>query len=105
MILRVKKHPILGTLDDSKKVNITVDGKKIEALKGDCIASAIIASGKNIFRYTEKYKKPRSLFCGIGQCNDCMMIVDGIPNIKTCITPVREGMKVQTQIGKGKWEK
>ena len=102
---RIKKHPILGTLDDREKVNIFVDGKNIQALKGESIASAVIASGKDIFRYTKKYNRPRSLFCGIGQCNDCMMIVNGIPNIKTCITPVRDGMKIQTQIGSGKWKK
>lgn len=105
MSYRIKDHPILGPLGDSRKININVDGEKIEAIEGESIASAIIASGKIVFRYTEKYKKPRSLFCGIGQCNDCMMIVDGVPNVKTCITPVREGMKIQTQVGKGKWEK
>jgi len=105
MSFRIRKHPILGNLDDSEEVNIFVDGKKVKAFKGECIASALIASNHNIFRYTKKYRNPRSLFCGIGQCNDCMMIVDGIPNIKTCITEVKEGMKVQTQIGAGKWER
>jgi hypothetical protein len=33
------------------------------------------------------------------------MIVDGIPNTRTCITPVRDQMKVQTQHGAGTWDK
>lgn len=27
------------------------------------------------------------------------MIVDGKPNVRTCITPLKEGMTVQTQYG------
>ena len=35
----------------------------------------------------------------MGRCTDCMMIVDGEPNVRTCITPVRDGMRVQVQHG------
>jgi len=31
------------------------------------------------------------------------MIVDGVPNVRTCVTPVRDGMVVQTQKGLGEW--
>jgi NADH dehydrogenase/NADH:ubiquinone oxidoreductase subunit G len=31
------------------------------------------------------------------------MIVNGIPNVRTCVTPVEEGMVIETQYGKGKW--
>ncbi len=105
MNYRIKKHPILRLPDNQKKIIFYLDGEKTEALQGDCIASAVIASGKKIFRYTKKNKKPRSLFCGIGQCNDCMMEVDGIPNVKTCITPVKKGMRINTQAGAGEWKK
>ena len=33
------------------------------------------------------------------------MVVDGIPNVRTCITPVRDGMKIETQKGLGSWER
>jgi hypothetical protein len=29
------------------------------------------------------------------------MVVDGVPNVRTCITPLKPGMKVETQHGKG----
>ena len=54
-----------------------------------------------VHRYTKKQHKPRGIFCAIGRCTDCVMIVDGKPNIRTCITPLREGMEVQTQYGVG----
>ena len=43
--------------------------------------------------------KPRGLYCSIGRCTDCVMVVDGVPNVRTCMTALKEGMKVQTQYG------
>mgnify|MGYP002597611626 CR=1 FL=1 len=71
------------------------------AREGDPIAAALMANGIRTFRHTARYHEPRGLFCGIGQCTDCVMEVDGKPNVKTCITRVREGMTVRTQEGNG----
>ena len=60
---------------------------------------ALKAAGVQIHRYTSKNHKPRGVFCAIGRCTDCVMIVNGKPNVRTCITPLEAGMKVQTQYG------
>lgn len=101
---RIVEHPILGKLEEPKKVNIIVDGKVYTAFEGEMIAAALIANNIKTFRYTQKQHKPRGIFCGIGRCTDCAMTVDNIPNTRTCVTPVREGMKIETQHGTGKWE-
>lgn len=100
---RIIDHPILGPLKNAEAVTIYVDGEKITARNGEMIAAALIANGKEIFRYTNNHHEPRSLYCGIGRCTDCVMIVDGIPNVRTCVTPVKEGMIIETQIGIGRW--
>ena len=82
---------------------ITVDGKTIEAREGEMILAALLAAGIRVNRYTSKYNQPRGFFCGIGQCTDCVMIVNGIPNVRTCVTPVEEGMVIETQHSRGKW--
>jgi predicted molibdopterin-dependent oxidoreductase YjgC len=97
--MRVTNHPILGFSHRRKEVNITVNGKVISAIDGEPIASALIAAGVKTFRITRVMKESRGYFCGIGLCSDCMMVVDGVPNVRTCITPVKEGMKVETQLG------
>ena len=94
----IGEHPILGEAK-GKKVVLYCDGEPIEALDGEPVAAALMANGIRHFRYTAKAKEPRGLFCAIGRCTDCMMIVDGHPNTRTCITPVREGMRVETQYG------
>ncbi len=102
--MRITNHPILGTKAEKKKVTIEVDGRKIEAEENEPIAAALAAHGMSVFHYTKKTKSPRGLFCAIGRCSDCFMIVDGIPNTRTCVTPVREGMKIETQRGLGEWK-
>ena len=99
---RIINHQILGELPETKLLKITVDGKKIKAREGETIAAALIASGIKVFRYTVKINEPRSLFCAIGRCTDCVMIVNGRHNIRTCITLVEEGMEIETQKGLGK---
>ncbi len=102
--MRITNHPILGTKAKKKKVIIEVDGRKIEAEEDEPIAAALTAHGMSVFHYTKKTKSPRGLFCAIGRCSDCFMIVDGIPNTRTCVTLVREGMKIETQRGLGEWK-
>jgi len=102
--LYIKDHPILGKLEKRKKVKIIVDGEEMEAYEGEMIASALLAHGKKFFRYTKRYKEPRGVFCAIGRCTDCVMNVNGIPNIRTCVTPAEEGMKIETQKGLGRWK-
>jgi NADH dehydrogenase/NADH:ubiquinone oxidoreductase subunit G len=34
---------------------------------------------------------------GVGY--DCLMVVDGRPNVRACMTPVSDGMRVETQRG------
>ena len=63
------------------------------------IDAALKAAGIMIHRYTNKNHKPRGVFCAIGRCTDCVMIVNGEPNVRTCITPLEEGMDVKTQYG------
>lgn len=101
MCMRIKDHVILGQEEPPKIVEITVDGKKLMAKEGEPILAALLAENIIINRYTVKRKEPRGLFCGIGQCTDCAMIVNGKPNVRTCITPVEQGMVIKTQYGVG----
>jgi len=99
--MRVEKHPILGDLPQGSRVQIEVDGEVIEAIEGEPIAAALLAAGKTIFRYTARRNEARGVFCAIGRCTDCMMIVNEIPNVRTCITAVEPGMRIRTQPGLG----
>ncbi len=84
-------------IERGHQIEIEVDGETIAAYEGESIAAALLASGRRTFRHSAKLDAPRGLFCGMGVCFDCLMTVDGVRNVRTCVTPVQAGMKVQTQ--------
>jgi predicted molibdopterin-dependent oxidoreductase YjgC len=101
--MRIEDHPILGSPPLAKEIVIAVDGREIKAREGEMIAAALVAAGIHVFRFTSRRHEPRGIFCAIGRCTDCVMEVDGRPNVRTCITPVREHMSIRTQEGPGTW--
>ena len=99
--MRIKEHPILGTFEKGRQIQFTFDGKPMEGFEDEPIAIALRANGVMVHRYTAKKDEPRGIFCAIGRCTDCIMVVNGIPNVRTCVEQLKEGMVIQTQMGVG----
>jgi sarcosine oxidase subunit alpha len=78
-------------------VIFSFNGKPVEAREGDSVASALYRSGRRIFSRSFKYHRPRGLLCMRGKCPNCLMNVDGAPNIRTCVTAARAGLRVRSQ--------
>lgn len=83
--------------DTTNKFTFEFDGATVEAQAGDTVASALYRGGRRIFTRSFKYHRPRGLLCMAGKCPNCMMNVDGTPNVRACITPARPGMQVRHQ--------
>ncbi|HHS50021.1 MAG TPA: (2Fe-2S)-binding protein [candidate division Zixibacteria bacterium] len=98
--MRIVEHPILK-FERGRKVAFTLDGKPMEGFEGEPIASALHDAGVTTLSYSIRHKRPRGFFCAIGHCSSCLMEVDGRPNVRVCTEPLREGMVVKTQSGKG----
>ena len=81
----------------SKRVSFTFGGKTLQGVEGDTVASALYASGVRTFTRSFKYHRPRGLLCVSGSCPNCLMNVDGVPNIRTCTEPLHAGMEVRHQ--------
>src|SRR5438105_494752 len=84
-------------VDPARTVSFTFAGRTITALGGQSIAAALYAAGTRIFTRSFKYHRPRGLFCVAGDCPNCLMQVDGRPNVRTCIEPARDGQVVLPQ--------
>lgn len=80
---------------------VTFDGRSIEALPGQTVAAALWAVGVTAWRTTREGGRPRGVFCGIGVCFDCLVTVNGHPNQRACLVPVRAGDMIRTQEGTG----
>lgn len=80
-------------------IEFTFDGEKINAITGQSVAAALLAADHRSLRKTRFNNKERGVFCGIGVCFDCLVVIDGITNQRACLIEAKPGMKVQTQVG------
>jgi sarcosine oxidase subunit alpha len=71
--------------------------REVTAFEGDTVGSALAAAGVTITGRSFKYHRPRGLSCMTGACPNCLMQIDGVPNVRACTEPVREGMRVRRQ--------
>lgn len=90
-----------GAVRRGEPFDITFDGVPLQAFPGETIAAALFAAGRRVLRRTALAGEPRSLFCGMGICHDCLVVVNGEPNVRACATPASPGMRIETQIGAG----
>jgi len=95
-------EPILTTLrisrqaDAGRWVDILVNGKPIRALRGEPLASALVAEGLLTMRRTLKTGSPRGMYCGMGTCFECLVRVNGEGFVRACMTRVEPGLEVET---------
>ena len=92
----------MGERSEHDEVTFVVDGEPLPAYKGETVAAALLAAGRIALGTSLRYRKPRSLFCGIGVCFDCVVQVDGRANRRACQVFVSDGMKVETRDDPGR---
>ncbi|HEY1411513.1 MAG TPA: (2Fe-2S)-binding protein [Rhodopila sp.] len=80
-------------------LTIFFDGRLIAACSGDSIAVALLAAGITTTRMTPVLGAPRGPYCLMGACFECLAVVDGRPNVQTCMTEVHDGMRIERQDG------
>lgn len=80
-------------------IEFTFDGEKIVAITGQSVAAALLAANQRALRKTRFNNNERGVFCGIGVCFDCLVVIDGVTNQRACLIEAKPGMKVQTQVG------
>ena len=90
------------TLDDNvtrgPEVNVLINGKSVKAFIGETIAAVFFTENLSALRTTVS-GEPRGVFCGMGICYDCLVVVEQIPNTRACMTWVKDGMVISTQEG------
>jgi sarcosine oxidase subunit alpha len=74
--------------------SIDFEGRSLAVRDGDTIASVLQREGVTILSRSFKYHRPRGLYCGTGDCPNCMVTVDGEPAVRSCVTPAADGQKV-----------
>jgi sarcosine oxidase subunit alpha len=87
-------------IDRGRPLTFEYDGTPVTGFAGDTLGSALFASGRRVFSRSFKYHRPRGLLCCSGACPNCMMTVDGVPNVRVCVEPIREAVvRAQNVLG------
>lgn len=80
----------------TEKISFTFNGQAFTCESGQSVAAALIAANNRELRRTRFEGEPRSIFCGIGICFDCVVVVDGVANQRSCLIEAKPGMKVES---------
>ncbi|MFG0498633.1 (2Fe-2S)-binding protein [Pseudomonas sp. YQ_13] len=89
--------------EDRGTVQVEIDGAAFQARAGETVAAAVLAAGLVPSRATPLSGSPRAPYCMMGVCFECLLEVDGVPNVQGCMTLVAEGMKIRPQSGARKF--
>ena len=81
----------------STPIGITVDGKPATGLTGQTIAAIMMAEGRLSWRRSSAAGEPRGLFCGIGICFDCLVVVNGERDVRACQRRAVSGDAIEFQ--------
>jgi len=87
----------LPRVERGQQISVSVDGQLVIAFEGETVAGVLLAQGIRTFRHTAKTGQGRGLYCGMGICYDCLVTVDGVANVRACMTPVAQGMAIGTK--------
>jgi hypothetical protein len=94
----VRRAPLPAGVRRGALVTISVDGEPLAAHLGESVAAALIARGEVPIRRS-RGGSARGVYCGMGVCFECLMMVDGVPNTRACMTWVRDGMEIRHMNG------
>lgn len=81
-------------------LNFSFDDRPMTGRDGDTVAATLLANGVVVCRETPVSGAPRAPYCMMGVCFECLVVIDGVGNRQGCMTPLREGMRIETQHGR-----
>lgn len=87
-----------------KTVSIVVDGQSLEVPAGISVAAAVLGHahegpGVRPCAHNSVDGSGRAPYCLMGVCFECLMEIDGVPNVQACLVPVAEGMVIRRATG------
>lgn len=78
-------------------VRFSFDGETYTGERGDSLAEALWAAGVRSLSRSPKFHRPRGPWCLRGQCEGCLVRVDGVPNAMACNTPITADLRAESQ--------
>lgn len=83
-----------GRMSAATLIQIRVNGRMFEVRSGASVAAAIAQHAMHFRRSVSG--ESRAPLCGMGVCFECRVRIDGLAHQRACMTPVADGMQVET---------
>lgn len=80
------------------EIELFIDGRPVTVPAGITLAAALVRSGRTSWRRTRHEQAPRGVFCGMGVCFDCLVTVNGVPDVRACLDLVQPGDRITTEL-------
>jgi len=93
-------------IDPSRRIAFKYRGKTFHGIEGDTVATALYANGVRIFSRSLKYHRPRGIYSLDGESGNCLMQINGMPNVHAEQTLLKDNMHVEPQnvLGTPEWD-
>ena len=79
--------------------SLRFEGRRVDIRDRDTVGAALFRHGVRTFSRSLKSHRRRGLYCGTGDCANCLVTVDGLPGERACVTDARDGMRVERETG------
>ncbi|MCV2350289.1 (2Fe-2S)-binding protein [Paucibacter sp. Y2R2-4] len=80
----------------TRQLTVHINGQPCQVPVGCNVAAALAHAGLSGTRRSVG-GEARAAFCGMGQCQECRVRIDGTPNCLACMTPSLDGMRIETE--------
>ena len=81
--------------DTAGLVTVHVDGRAVAVPAGASVVAALAAADQ-LCTQLSVTGEPRFALCGMGQCQECRVAIDGRPHCLACQARCRDGMVIAT---------
>lgn len=91
-----------GRLDAGRPVSFRFDGRALQGLEGDTLASALIANGIHLVGRSFKYHRPRGIFGAGSEEPNALVTVErdaarSTPNVRATVQELYDGLNARSQ--------
>lgn len=95
--MRITKTSInLPALQRGKTIEVTIDGRKVQAFEGELVSTVLQAENITVFGRKHTTGRPSGIYCGMGVCYECLVTINGMANIRACQTFAADQMVIAT---------
>ena len=84
----------VSVTEQSSVVGIFFDQQPLLARAGENLAACLFLAGIRTLRESPRLREPRGMFCLMGSCQECLVMVDG-RRMLACQIAVVPGLRVE----------